>query len=826
MTISNELVSVQVAGNGVQTLFDYNFMIPAQSYAKLILTDADGNETELATSSWSLTGVGNAAGGTFTYPRSGAGGSPAPTGSTLTLVREVPYAQITNLRNQGAYYPKAVEGALDFIVMQVQQLAAIFTRTVRVATNEPPIPPLLNRILRANKLLGFGSSGEITYYDALNVSNSLVTTTGGNTARSLAARFDEPVDIRDFGAVGDWDGSSGTDNTNAINAAFAYAVATQRMALVPAPLNGKIGFYCGDTVSLLGGAAGLHMVGTIYSPGNRIALLLGDGGTNKNQYKVYTNLSVRRATQSDWTSESDIGIRIRNADGCVISTNIVTGFTVGLQTYGDGTGFEDSTIILGTHIDNKVQLDVRCNAALSWNNGIKYIGGHFANSSGTNYTVNRYGVRFSNEPGGCDRQNLHAFFGLAFELQDRSTTGANKARNFLFESEDTRGVHGYSMRSEASGAYMAEVPVAANDITLEFDFVGGSSITGFSPSVVGTPGMGFNTDIEYGASATRSGVSLIVRHQAGAAHATPRLIFDVPNVRATAFIDETVSTGGIGFEKMTVLSGNPSGPPTTLNGFCWPALGQVGLYDDYVQLSTARSIAVVLPCDKTKEFFCGIEGDNLRLTIMQFDSSENLLGSGYPPTLSNANMSWNLSGTAYWWEMSTNLDQLTSGFPLAKLQRVRAHPTAAFIVIGVRGGDSVTPTNNHLRAFRIYTSAIEFPGVLFGNGRSVEGVLQGRRWGSREWTDQAAYDFPNVAGGATGTQEFVANGCRQGDEVGISYRPDSGFQNGMLRYNAVIGGSQSTNRVMMYYQNVSGSAINPASGTMYIYGRRRRAPNG
>lgn len=810
MTVSNELVSVQVAGNGVQTTFTYPFMIPAQSYARLVLTDEDGNETDLALTSWTLTGVNNPAGGTFTYPRPGAGGDPAPSGSTLTLIRDVPFAQLTNLRNQGAYYPQTVEGALDFIVMQVQQLAAILTRAVRVPPNEPVLPPLLNYILRANKILGFGSAGELTYYDALNVSDSLVTTTGGNTARSLAARFDDPVDVRDFGAVGDWDGAAGTDNTDAINAAFAYAVATQRVALVPAPLDGKLGFYCADTVSLLGGAAGLHMVGTIYSPGSRIALLLGDGGTNKNQYKVYSNLSVRRTTQSDWLSEADIGIRIRNADGCVISTSIVAGFTIGVQTYGDGTGFEDSTLILGTHLDNKIALDVRTNASGAWNNSVRYIGGHIANQSATNTAEDRYGVRFSNAPGGYELHNMHAFFGTAFELQDHTGTGGGAARCFYFQSDDGRGVTGYGLRAEASSQYLALVDGAWNDTVLEFAYVGT---------------YGFNATVEYASTATRSGVSLRVLHQAAAAHETQRVILDVPHLRSVAYMDETISTGGIGFEKLAVLSGAPSGPPTTLNGFCFPGLASIGLLDDYVQLPTSRAIAAVLPCDTTKEFFVGFDGDNLRLVVLQFDASENLLGEPYPPTLSNANVTWNPSGTSYWWEMSTNFDQLSGGWPLSKLQRVRAHEDAAFIVIGARGGDSGTPANNHFRAFRIYTSALDFPSVLFGNGRSLSGTLQGRRWGSREWSDQATYDFPSVAAGGTGSQEFVANGCRQGDDVSISYKPDSGFQSGLLRYDVVIGGSQATDRVVMWYENVSGGTINPAAGTMQIYGRRRRALN-
>ena len=395
-------------------------------------------------------------------------------------------------------------------------------------------------------------------------------------------------------------------------------------------------------------------------------------------------------------------------------------------------------------------------------------------------------------------------------MQDHTDIGGGEAVPFYFQAEQGRSVMGYGMRSEGNSINLARVDLAWNDSVLEFGYV--------------SPGA-FNADVDYRSSATRSGVSLRILHQAAAAHETLRLMLDVPNVRAVAYLDETVSTGGIGFEKMTVLSGNPSGPPTTLNGFCFPALGQVGLYDNHVQLSTARAVAAVLPCDQTKEFFVGIDGDNLRLTILQFDSSENLLGASYPPTLSNANVTWNPSGTSYAWEMSTNFDQLSGGYPLFRLQRVRAHPSAAFIVIGARGGDSVTPTNNRMRAFRIYTGACDFPGVIYGNGRSVEGVLQGRSWGSREWSDQRAYDFPSMAAGATLGQEFGANGCRQGDAVQISYKPTTGFQNGFLRYDAVVGGSTSTNAVFMFAENRSGGTIDLTAGTMHVFGTRRRAPN-
>jgi hypothetical protein len=54
---------------------------------------------------------------------------------------------------------------------------------------------------------------------------SVVTSTGSTTARSLANRFGEVFHVDDYGAKGDWNGTTGTDDTVAINATIAAAIA-------------------------------------------------------------------------------------------------------------------------------------------------------------------------------------------------------------------------------------------------------------------------------------------------------------------------------------------------------------------------------------------------------------------------------------------------------------------------------------------------------------------------------------------------------------------------------------------------------------------------
>jgi len=56
-------------------------------------------------------------------------------------------------------------------------------------------------------------------------SESVVVATGSSASRSLGDRFGEVFHVEDYGAVGDWNGTTGTDDTAAIQAAINAAVA-------------------------------------------------------------------------------------------------------------------------------------------------------------------------------------------------------------------------------------------------------------------------------------------------------------------------------------------------------------------------------------------------------------------------------------------------------------------------------------------------------------------------------------------------------------------------------------------------------------------------
>lgn len=157
MTISNENCKVTVIGNDAQMIFNYGFLIPQNVQPTLLMLGLDGTITPVNNAQWSFTGAGNPNGGTFTYPLSG---SPIATGVTLTLLRDVPYSQVTNLVNQKALYPESVEGALDWLAEQTQQLAEVQGRALTVPAVDDAISPLPSVADRAGRVLGFNGNGQ------------------------------------------------------------------------------------------------------------------------------------------------------------------------------------------------------------------------------------------------------------------------------------------------------------------------------------------------------------------------------------------------------------------------------------------------------------------------------------------------------------------------------------------------------------------------------------------------------------------------------------------------------------------------------------------
>ena len=284
---------------------------------------------------------------------------------------------------------------------------------------------------------------------------------GQNISKTDLAKYlrdREAVLPFDFGGLGD----GAANDRAAIQACFDRAATDKKFAVIPP------GTWRVDAgVTLGSGARGLIMQGAIQYTGATNApatvLTLGDGGTTRNGEKLYLGLQVTRQIQSDWVSEDDIGILARNLDSSLLDLRLVSGFTIGLRTLGDGRGFEDSTLLLGRILNNRYGLDAHAATATAWNTSVRYYGGHFALATGINPTIDRYGIRFSRGAGGYNNHNRHVFDGPNFELRQLDP---DVAIPFLNETDGT-AIIGRALRMEAYSPIVARHTGSATDCEYE-----------------------------------------------------------------------------------------------------------------------------------------------------------------------------------------------------------------------------------------------------------------------------------------------------------------------------------------------------------------------
>lgn len=764
---------VQYVADGVQTAFTYPFPI-FRAADLAVWLDAVPQR-----SGFTVSGAGRSEGGTVTFD------APPAAGRRVTLRRVLAVARSSDFQENGILRSRTLNDELDYQVAALQEVKEELAATLRLSPSDGgALSALPAREARANRLLGFDAVGDVAVFD--RGEGELTLKFPGAVPRTVEDKLAERLTARDFGAVGD----GVADDGPALQAAMNAAAASGKLLEI-----GEGTFRTTMPLRLQGAAAGLVMRGLILyaGPGGRAALTIGDG-TARSQARRYAGLRVLRAVQSDWTDEADIGIRLCNLDGCQVEVVQAEGFTIGLRTEGSGiagspAGFEDCTLVLGRLANNRIGLDVHVSqpGPNAWNNAVRYIGGHFANAGTVNPTQPRYGVRLSAAPGAYALHNAHLFLGPSFELQRQGTPGAVDAIPFLLEV-DGRGLLARGVRMEACSPFVARHTAGFNDAVYEVAYTGTYGFTGAA--------------VDYAPGATRAGGTVLPLHQAAAALGTPRLIAAAENVRSRAFRNTAQVAGGIGFEQMAVLSSNPAGPPTTLSGFCFGGLGGIGLNADSVQLPTSRALAFVVDCSRCKEFFLAVEGDNMRPVFLQFDASETLLGPSVPLLLSNANVVWDPAGTAWWWEMNANLDSLTGGVALNRLQRVTFHASARYGVIGVRGGDSANPEANLLRAFRLYCPGTEAPPLVYGGSRA---------WGVREFTASLDLDPPSIAAGGTFAQTVTLPGAAPGDFVEVAWSNAT-----LLQFLGHVSSSGPPATVSVRIWNPTGAAVDLGPGTVFV----------
>lgn len=134
MTVENPNVKNTYRGNGSTTVFPFTFLLNPEDVNNVVVTLTDENGTETSTTDFVL----SLSDKNVIYPKSGT--QPLPNGWKITIQRQIPYTQTLNLISQGIFYAEDIEAQLDRQEMQIQQLAEIVERTVRVSISSDVDP--------------------------------------------------------------------------------------------------------------------------------------------------------------------------------------------------------------------------------------------------------------------------------------------------------------------------------------------------------------------------------------------------------------------------------------------------------------------------------------------------------------------------------------------------------------------------------------------------------------------------------------------------------------------------------------------------------------
>jgi hypothetical protein len=186
MTVSSTTVKNSYSGNGSTTEFAYTFKIFADTDLQVIIRSAAGTETiKTLTTHYTVAGAGDASGGSITFT---SGNTPA-SGETVVIIREVPQTQAIDYIANDPFPAESHEEGLDRATMTTQQVQEELDRSIKISrTNTMTSTEFtVGATDRANKILAFDSSGELSVTQELGTfkGSSATTTTAAYVQRDI-----------------------------------------------------------------------------------------------------------------------------------------------------------------------------------------------------------------------------------------------------------------------------------------------------------------------------------------------------------------------------------------------------------------------------------------------------------------------------------------------------------------------------------------------------------------------------------------------------------------------------------------------------------------
>lgn len=320
MTVSSTTTKAQYSGNGVTTVFAVPFYFLLNADLLVILRSSGGVETtQLLGTNYTVTGAGNEAGGSVTMIVA------PPAGTTLTILRNAPATQVTDLLPNDRLPAESLENALDKATMLIQQLEEEAGRSLKYpATDASVLSQIPTVSTRANKFLSFDANGQPTTTVGVDSSLDVFIQAGaGAVPRSVTSKLRDVVSVKDFGAVGDFI----ADDTAAIQAAVNQLAYGQ---------------------SLYFPKGSYRITSAITIPAGLAFSFYGDGSRASNVYQVtpgqsgFVSANNPPTTSANWCQIRDMAILGNNGDGWGFDMNGMSRANY-INVVFEGWGFSSKT---------------------------------------------------------------------------------------------------------------------------------------------------------------------------------------------------------------------------------------------------------------------------------------------------------------------------------------------------------------------------------------------------------------------------------------------------------------------------------------------------